>query len=114
MPSFANSFVMTDSNGVGYWTLGHPPRPQKDFICSLYFFRILNTDTLQLKALYFPRKDSLINLIKMPEIAKRAGISGYIAIEFALDSSGIASNFRVIAGLGAGIEESIIEAMNNV
>ncbi len=55
--------------------------------------------------------DSLINKIKYPEIARRSGIKGIVIVEFIIDSSGNATEIKIISGLDAGCDEIFIEAL---
>ncbi len=52
--------------------------------------------------------------IKYPEIAKRAGIQGRVFVKAFIDSSGIVVKAEVIKGIGAGCDESAMEAVKNV
>jgi len=55
--------------------------------------------------------DSLIKKIYSPEIARRAGVEGIVTIEFIVDVGGNATNFDILKSLGAGWEESILNAL---
>lgn len=54
-----------------------------------------------------------LSKIIYPEIAKRAGVEGTIGIEFVVDSLGNANNLKVLKGIGAGCEESLLMAIKN-
>jgi TonB family protein len=59
-------------------------------------------------------EDSLISLIKYPEIAKRAGVKGIVIAEFNVDSLGEVNSIEIISGLGAGCDENVISTLDEL
>lgn len=55
--------------------------------------------------------DSLISKIVYPEIAKNAGVEGYLTAEFIVDSIGNATNIHITKEIGAGCEEAVLNAL---
>lgn len=54
----------------------------------------------------------LYSRLKYPSRARRLGISGRITITFVIERDGSVSNATVIKGLGAGLDEVALEAVN--
>lgn len=52
--------------------------------------------------------DSLLTLIKYPEIAKFAGVDGIVEIKFIVNKNGEVENISKIIGIGAGCDENTI------
>jgi len=52
--------------------------------------------------------------IKYPEIAKRAGIQGRVFVKAFIDSTGTVVKAEIIKGIGAGCDETAMEAVKNV
>ena len=86
-------------------------KQKKDSTIVLSFYKMMDYDTLKLKRVNVSDEDSLLRLIKIPEIAFRAGIGGIVIIEFRLDSSGTANNIRILSGIGAGVDESVADVI---
>ena len=55
--------------------------------------------------------DSLLSIIKYPEIAMWAGVSGPVLCEFTITTEGKASNTKIIQGIGAGCDEAVYDAV---
>ncbi len=83
-----------------------------DSIAIYSFYRILKKDTLKLENINLSYKDSLIKKIRIPNIAYRAGVKGNVIIEFNLDSAGLAKNIRILSGIGAEVENSVVKAIS--
>jgi len=71
----------------------------------------MDKDTLKLKSVIVSNKDSLMQQLKIPEVAWRAGLKGNVIINFDLDSSGIANNIRILSGIGGGTEQAVISTI---
>lgn len=54
---------------------------------------------------------SILNKIKYPEIAKRAGIQGKVYVLAFIDENGDVANAKIIKGIGAGCDEAALDAV---
>ena len=52
--------------------------------------------------------------IQYPEIAKRAGVEGRVAVSFVVSPSGAVSNVEVMKGIGAGCDEEAIRVIRSM
>lgn len=59
-------------------------------------------------------KDSISKLFKHTEIAKRAGVEGYVKVKVTVGANGEVSKTEVIRGIGAGCEERALDVLSNV
>jgi len=73
----------------------------------------LSVDTMQVDQLpeIMGGIDTVLAIIKYPEIARRAGIEGIVIIEFTIVSLGKAKNYKVVKGIGAGCDDAVIGAL---
>ena len=57
---------------------------------------------------------SIYKHITYPDMARRAGVEGMVVLEFVVDERGDVSDARIIKGVGAGLDEAALEAVNKV
>jgi len=59
--------------------------------------------------------DELVNFLsknlKYPELAKRAGITGKVIVDFVIDIDGKISDIKVVKGIGYGCDEEAIRVI---
>lgn len=56
--------------------------------------------------------ESIQKLVKYPEIAQRAGITGRVFVQFVVDEKGNVTNPQVIRGIGGGCDEEAIRVVS--
>lgn len=56
---------------------------------------------------------SFLSKIIYPEIAKRAGVEGIGGATFMVDTLGNAIDIKIIKGIGAGLDEALLTAIQN-
>lgn len=57
---------------------------------------------------------SLMESIKYPEIAKKAGVEGTVFIQFVVDTKGRVRDAMVVRGIGAGCDEEALKALQQI
>lgn len=55
--------------------------------------------------------ESIMNEIKYPAIAKKAGIEGRVIVQFVVDEEGNPTHPQVVRGIGAGCDEEAVRAL---
>ena len=53
----------------------------------------------------------IAELIRYPEIAKKAGVEGTVIVQFVVDENGNVRDARVIKGVGAGLDEEALRVV---
>jgi len=57
---------------------------------------------------------SLYKKIKYPEIARKAGISGRVYLQFIVDENGNVENPKVLKGIGGGCDQAALSGIKEV
>lgn len=58
--------------------------------------------------------DALYEVLEYPEIARMAGVEGRVVVQFIIDEEGNVQNPQVIQGVGAGLDEAAVDAIQAV
>ncbi len=58
--------------------------------------------------------DALYDVLEYPEIAKQAGVEGRVVVQFIIDENGNVIDPQVVQGVGAGLDEAAVEAIQQV
>jgi TonB family protein len=54
----------------------------------------------------------LVNNIKYPEVARKAGIQGMVHINYIVEKDGSLSSIKVIRGIGSGCDEEALRVVS--
>ncbi len=58
--------------------------------------------------------DALYDVLEYPEMARRAGVEGTVAVRFIVDEQGNVINPEIMRGVGAGLDEAALNAVQQV
>lgn len=59
-------------------------------------------------------ESTLYDALVYPELARRAGVEGRVVVQFIVDENGNVINPQVIRGVGAGLDEAAVRAIQSV
>jgi TonB family protein len=74
-------------------------------------FEVLDSIKYTTQPTFIIDKDSLEKLMMYPEIAKRAGVEGFVVIRVQIDEKGKSIQANVVKAIGAGCDEAALDVL---